>query len=875
MPDINNIAPNRIDRPIVAQLFVILLATTFLLCLIVLALLEYQQRQQLQQTTSIESLYLAKMVAVSAAPLVHHNESFALWQLLSSFQKRSSVIHIDSIIIIDEKNRVLGSTHPKRNVLMSLYNLPPHMSDEPIWQKKHLTLYVPILHPQDSRPLGRVILNLDASKLLQEHITDMRQKLLLLFGFCLFLTALLAWVLSRRLAAPLHELIKDVHHIGSGKIDMNKLINRRDEYGELARSIKKSDQDLYLIRKQQQALIEHAPIGIWMMDNNDKLAFCNKEFASDMSVPLARLMHDPEGILLLPEEFLEKGKNINHEKHIRLAMGDKGEHILEIIFTPLFDDNEARLGTMGISIDVSQRVRSNRLIRRLSQAVSSAEEGIMVAGFNGKVEYANPAYEKISGYLSIEMLGNFPSIMNSGVHDSQFFKSLWEHIQSGKTWKGKITNKRKNGELYECDQVIAPIFNEHGDITGFVSTMRDITEEKRLRNKIQHTQRLESLGLLAGSVAHDFNNLITALLGHASLAAMMLTKQPEAFKHIKHIEEVSQRAAVLCKQMLDYSGKGRREVRAINISELVSDMSRLLKVSINRRIKVHYDLMPDLADVDGDLAQLQQVIMNLITNASDAIDANEGEIFIRTDIIIADRSLLAMSRLPEEIPEGEYICLEVRDTGCGMDEKTQEQIFDPFFTTKFTGRGLGMSAVLGIIRGHKGALCLNSIVGEGTTFRLLLPKGKQKRIKQQSTQNISDWHGHGKVLIIDDEKMVQNVMSMMLSRMGFETIIIASNASDGIKIFNEQYKDIKIVLLDYMLPRMTGIECLKLLHNICTDIPVIMISGLSEEVANTRFDGQQINDFLQKPFTYKELEQAMRRVDADNDNDAMKKNDYY
>lgn len=280
--------------------------------------------------------------------------------------------------------------------------------------------------------------------------------------------------------------------------------------------------------------------------------------------------------------------------------------------------------------------------------------------------------------------------------------------------------------------------------------------QRNLEVKLRQAQKLESLGVLAGGVAHDFNNLLMGVLGNAEVALLELAPESPGRREIENITTAALRAAALTKQMLAYSGKGKFVTEALNLSKLVDEIAPMLQVSVARNVVLKYDFADNLPMIDGDLNQIRQVLLNLIINASEAIGKENGVVRVSITLIKADRSYLAETYFDDDLPEGDYVALGVADTGCGMDEETQHKIFDPFFTTKFTGRGLGLAAVLGIVRGHGGAVKVDSQPQGGSTFQVLLPSARQSDEESGGTPaKEQKWHGNGVILVVDDEETVR------------------------------------------------------------------------------------------------------------------------
>jgi len=386
-------------------------------------------------------------------------------------------------------------------------------------------------------------------------------------------------------------------------------------------------------------------------------------------------------------------------------------------------------------------------------------------------------------------------------------------------------------------------------------------EQQKMKTKLSETQKLESLGVLAGGIAHDFNNILSGILGNSELALHDLPETSPIRNYLERIREETRRAADLSNQMLAYSGKGKFVIENIDINEIVKKTVHMLEASLSKMHSFKYDLTENLPSVKVDITQIRQVIMNLIINASEAIGENRGVISITTGVKECDRHYFKNMYLQEEIPEDFYNFIEVADTGVGMDEETIKKIFDPFFTTKFTGRGLGMSAVLGIIRGHKGAINIESKPGEGTKFIVFLPSSKEtpSTVKFDREESSAPWRGSGTVLVVDDEKAVRDVAKIMLEKIGFN-VITAADGQEAVNIFRYRSNGIDCVLLDLSMPRMSGKKCFIELRKIKKDIRVIMYSGYSEDETIQKFVGLEVNEFLQKPFQLKALRNAMRKA---------------
>jgi two-component system, cell cycle sensor histidine kinase and response regulator CckA len=413
------------------------------------------------------------------------------------------------------------------------------------------------------------------------------------------------------------------------------------------------------------------------------------------------------------------------------------------------------------------------------------------------------------------------------------------------------------------NMIIAPVDVKDKSRPRHLCMIEDITARKEAEKAKQEfdlqllqTQKLESLGVLAGGIAHDFNNILMAIIGNADLALMSVPPESAIAEHLRAIEAASARAADLAKQMLAYSGKGRFVVQSLDMNRLLEEMLHMLKVSISKKAVLSLNRTVDLPTVDADATQIRQVVMNLVINASEAIGDRSGVIAINLGSMECDRHYLKNFWLDEGLPEGTYICLEISDTGCGMDSVTRNKIFDPFFTTKFTGRGLGMAAVLGIMRGHKGAIRVYSEPGKGTTFKLLIPASDKVSEAVAPEVKLDSWRGSGKVLLVDDEETVQVTGSMMLRAMGFDPIV-ASDGREALESFAAE-PELAFVILDLTMPHMDGEQCFRELRRLKPEVKVIMSSGYTEQEVTQRFPGEGMPSFIQKPYKMTELKEVIK-----------------
>ena len=407
-------------------------------------------------------------------------------------------------------------------------------------------------------------------------------------------------------------------------------------------------------------------------------------------------------------------------------------------------------------------------------------------------------------------------------------------------------------------------FDPEGRPVRFIGTLQDVSDARRLEGKLVAQQKLESLGVLAGGIAHDFNNLLVGVLGNAGLAKLELPPSSPVLDYVDGIESAALRASELTRQLLAYAGKARFVISSIDLRALVEEMGHLLTAVIGKGVVLRYQFGAGVPLVRGDATQLRQVVMNLITNASDAIGERSGIVTLATSLITADRRYLEETLLDDSLEPGDYVCLQVSDTGIGMDAATQARIFEPFFTTKFTGRGLGLAAVQGILHAHRGSLKVYSEVGRGSTFKLLLPAADGPPDLENEVPPVLGSTSGATILVVDDEPVVRNMTKRVLTNAGYR-VLVAGDGEEGVEVFRTHRAEIEAVILDVTMPRMGGEEAFRHLRSIEPRVRVILVSGYSEQEATSQFAGKGLSAFLEKPYRPTVLLEKLRAVLAEAD----------
>ncbi|MCP4605759.1 MAG: PAS domain S-box protein [Proteobacteria bacterium] len=590
--------------------------------------------------------------------------------------------------------------------------------------------------------------------------------------------------------------------------------------------------------------------------------------------------------LLIPEDRDRAKENVMNmldgeqiESNEYIGLRKDGSTFPLITYTNFIIKNNQIAGIRGIGVDITERKRAEEALRESEVKYKTLFESAGDALFLMDIHEELGARFLECNERTLKLFGCTHRDQIVGKTPVEFSPPIQPDGQSSQTKAGELalsviegqphffewSHIRRDGTPFFVDVTLSGI--ELNGKSHMLAVVRDITERKRdeqeriaLEKKVQQAQKLESLGVLAGGIAHDFNNLLLGVLGNADLAYRELNPESPTREKLRDIETAARRAADLTSQLLAYSGRGRFVTVQLDLKTLVEEMCHLLEVSISKKVNLKFDFESGVPPVKSDATQVRQIVMNLVTNASEAIGDKSGIVSIRTGTEILDQTRIKNNYLDDELEKGTYSYIEVADTGCGMDEDTLSRIFDPFFTTKFTGRGLGLAAVLGIVRGHKGALTVDSAIGKGTTFKVLLPSVEGPATVEKEPESDSDVVFRDKtILLVDDDKIVRTVTSQMLAQLGFD-VVAAEDGYEALKEFKSDPDRFACVLLDLTMPRMNGEECHSELHNVRKDVRVILSSGYSEQESIDRFSGKGIAGFIQKPYNTQRLLEKLQSV---------------
>ena len=586
----------------------------------------------------------------------------------------------------------------------------------------------------------------------------------------------------------------------------------------------------------------------------------------EMTVLLPPDRADEEGFIL---ERIARGERVNHIDTVRRRKDGRLVHA-SIAISPIISKDGTVLGASHVARYIAARSDLELSRARLAAIVEFSDDAIISKDLNGIVQTWNKGAERIYGHIAVEMIGRPMSVLlppdrpeeETGILSRLSMGDRVDHFETARL--------RKDGSRIEVSLTVSPVYDKEGRVIGASHVARDITERRNIEAQRLHAQKLESLGVLAGGVAHDFNNLLTGILGNASLVAEGLHPANPNRRILNECIQAAERAAQLTRQLLAYAGKGRFVTEAIDLSALVREISALIQTSISRKVQIRLELANDLPLMEADAGQLQQVVMNLIINGAEAIGEDVGLVVCTTAAQTVDDAYLnTLGVEAQHIAPGTYVTLEVHDSGCGMDEATLARIYEPFFSTKFTGRGLGLAAVSGIVHGHKGALKVYTSPGKGSTFKVLFPAAERLADDESQDAEVLNAGCEGNnhtVLIVDDEDSVRSVARNTLQRRGYRTIE-ARDGREALEVYRRFAHEITLVLLDLTMPYLNGEEVLRELKIITPAVKVLLSSGFNEVEAIRRFTGKGLAGFLQKPYTAMRLAETIKSIISENTTD--------
>jgi PAS domain S-box-containing protein len=506
-----------------------------------------------------------------------------------------------------------------------------------------------------------------------------------------------------------------------------------------------------------------------------------------------------------------------------------------------------------------ERRQAEEGLRKLSSAVEQSPVSIVITDVAGTIEYVNPKFTSRTGYALDEAVGQNPRILKSGSRSPDEYREMWHTISSGREWRGEFLNKAKDGTLFWEHAVISPIRDQQGAITHYVAVKEDITDRKQLEAQLLQAMKLESVGRLAGGVAHDFNNMLQAILGHAQIALAMLPVDHPVYADLVEIERAGMRSADLTRQLLAFARRQPASLRVVDLNEAVQGTRRMLERLIGEDIELVCRLGPEVWPVRIDPSHLDQVLTNLALNSRDAV-VGGGTITIETSNLVIDE---VTARQWADARPGEFVRLAVHDTGAGMDADTLARVFEPFFTTKSLGRGtgLGLATVYGVIKQNDGFIAAASTPGRGSTFAVYLPHAEEEAVDGPATIEAVALPDHGTehVLVVEDDGGVLRLARMFLEQLGYAVTTFRSPV-EALEFAESDPPRVDLLITDVVMPVLNGDELSRRLQARWPHLRVLFMSGYTSDVILERGAPADAVRLLQKPFTREVLAARVRSV---------------
>jgi two-component system, cell cycle sensor histidine kinase and response regulator CckA len=561
---------------------------------------------------------------------------------------------------------------------------------------------------------------------------------------------------------------------------------------------------------------------------------------------------DPKVREQLREQLQRNGRILDFETTLRKKDGT----LLNCLYSATIVTVRGRKHLISISLDITERKRVEIELRKLSQAVEQSPVSIVITDPQAAIEYVNPKFTQLTGYTLDELRGQNSRQLKGDNTSPEEYRRLWETITQGKQWQGQFHNRKKNGFLYWEQATISPILDAQGRITHFLAVKEDITERKRLEDQLRQAQKLESIGQLAGGVAHDFNNILAAIMMNMSLLQLSLGQDAEIQSTIQELMVESQRAANVVRQLLLFSRRSAIETKLLDLNDVVVNLLKMLGRLIGEHINMVFERQASLPTVEADPGLMEQVLMNLCVNARDAM-ANGGTLTISLELVQVEALRI---RAHPGVKPGHFVCLSVGDTGCGIDEVMIQHIFEPFFTTKEVGRGtgLGLATVHGIVGQHKGWVEVESNVGAGSTFRVFLPAADQQPCDSAPIDKTELQRGHETILLVEDDASVRRGTAQSLRYLGYQ-VLDAADGLAALNLWSEYHQQVDLLLSDMVMPHgMTGLDLAEKLLKDKPGLKVIIASGYNaERLTHSLLSEKQIIR-VQKPLRLESLSRIIR-----------------
>jgi len=614
-------------------------------------------------------------------------------------------------------------------------------------------------------------------------------------------------------------------------------------------------------------VLNAVPLSIFWKDTNSVYRGCNQHFARLVGLDIpGRIVGKKDFMLPFFADTAEKLQALSRvvikNKQAQHSIQQRGITsaslmYLDITLLPHIDEAGLCDGVIGLITDITELKKSHEQLVMLSAVVEQIHEIIVITDKQAVIQYVNPAFTKATGYSRAQAVGHTPALLRSGKQDENFYKTLWSTISQGEIWRGRFVNKKQNGELYNEEAAISPLYSASGEIINYLAVKRDITHDLKIEQQLRQVQKIEAIGTLAGGIAHDFNNILGVIYGYAEMSMDPAETIPQINSNLQLLISAANRAKDLIRQILTISRQTEKEALPITISPIVKEVIKFIRASLPSTIHIKQSLSATNDLLLADPIQIHQLLMNLCTNAGHAMKDCSGVLEINlknvhfTDTDILDHPL---------IRSGDYICLSVKDTGCGIPGGNMEHIFEPYFTTKKSseGTGLGLAVVQGIVSKCGGDIRVYSEVGKGTVFNVYLPviTSETERI---NTPVLEIPRGSEHILFVDDEISLVKTSKIILERLGYSVTGI-TNPEEALAVFKNTPDAFDLLITDKTMPELTGFDLVREIKAQRPDLPMILCTGVSVKADIEKVQEMGINGFLLKPFNKSELACIIRDV---------------
>jgi two-component system, cell cycle sensor histidine kinase and response regulator CckA len=653
---------------------------------------------------------------------------------------------------------------------------------------------------------------------------------------------------------------RDIHHV-----EFRPLVNTLDAMGQ------KIERQVSVIRKAEQkyrGIFENAVEGIYQSTPSGRILSANPAFAHILgyATPEAFMTTvtdigtshwvDPDHRKLFVRQI--EAEKVVSGFETRLRRRDGRVIWAAINARPIYD-GEGRLRHFeGMVQDIDQRKKAEAQLLRLSTAVEQVADIIFITDDQGHIAYVNPAFEKCTGYRNHELIGQRPDKLAADDQVASVYQEIWETASKEKVWTGRLTNKRRNGEFFIVDTIVSPIKSGSGRFLGFAAVNRDVTDKVKFENQLRQAQKMEAMGTLAGGIAHDFNNILGVIIGCSELAMDNLPDDHIAKTDMEKVLDAGLRAKSLVRQILTFSRQTESAQKPLILQPFVKEVAKFLQTTLPDTVDIHLKVQAAGKAILADPTEIQQILMNLCTNAAQAMAPDGGDIQLSLEETEIDTK--AAARITEINP-GNYLKLTVSDRGSGIPEDVVDRIFDPFFTTKRVGEGtgLGLSVVHGIVKKYAGAILVESVVGWGTTFQVLLPCLEHPEFEIVSESASEPPGGREKILLVENEAVLAGIVQRILSGLGYE-VKSFGNGEKAFAYFQKNAASFDLVLADQHMRPVDGIDLTKQIRTVHPTIPVILYSGMSNRLLGERAEKAGVQRLLAKPLNRLELAFEVRRV---------------